>query len=63
MSRVSNASMLVFGLMSLKPIRRRRDLWPPDVFRAVNDLPLQVRFVNHIEIDDAKRPNTRRRKI
>ena len=40
-------------MIALQPILRRRQLRPPDVRRAVNDLPLQVAEVDDVEVDDA----------
>src|SRR5437588_2936236 len=44
-------------------VARRLDLGPPNVLRAVHDLSLQVRRVNHVEVNDAERADARRRKV
>jgi hypothetical protein len=44
-----------FRVERRQPAGRRLDLAPPDVARAVQDLPLQVAEVDDVEIDEAQR--------
>ena len=54
------------GVDGVEAVTRRLQLRPPDVRRAVDDLPLQVAVVDHVEVDDAEpadagpRPGTSR---
>src|SRR5207244_12649336 len=47
----------------LETILRRSDLGAPDVLGAVNELSMQVRCVDHIEINQTEPANTGRREI
>ncbi len=42
---------------------RRNDFRPPDVARKVEDLPLKVAEIDHVEIDHPDRPDPRRREV
>ena len=44
-------------------VLRRLDLQPAHVARIVDDLPLQVGEIDHVEIDDAQPADARRREI
>src|SRR5947209_171150 len=47
----------------VQPVARRLDLRSAHVLRAVDDLPLQVRRVHHVEVHDAERADARRRQV
>ena len=47
----------------LQTLSRGLELLSPDVLRAVQDLPLQVRRVHDVEVDEAKRADARRREV
>ncbi len=49
--------------MSASRSRAESSLLPTDVLRAVEDLPLEIRRVDVVEIDQAERADARRREV
>src|SRR5690606_7134202 len=51
------------GVEREDPLARDLRLRPPDVARAVEHLALEVRGVDHVEVDDPERADARRRQV
>ncbi len=51
------------GIGSLQPLGRSLELAPPDIGLRVENLALQVRTVDDVEIDQAQPPDSRRREV
>ena len=62
-ARAACVTTLTFGFRSLEPLRGRFQLRPAEVLRPVEDLPLEVRLLHDVEVDEAERPDPRRREI
>ena len=63
MNRVSYGLDVDIRIDVPQPVACRVDLRAADAGRSVEDLPLQVREIDDIELDEPERADARRRKI